>query len=185
MSKRGGRQSDGTRALRMLRQSEKANKGFKMTPPDLPSTFVSAPWNSWTFERTYLSTSDNQVFPLTIELLITQIATDLSLSSIERVRIKIQSGQIWVTTGPTLVQPSFEAKFFELSQSDAQIRSLQRDVGNWNKPAKAGYVYPTVDKQEIYGINDAARDVLTATVSNLGSTVTLRVQLLWKSLTPI
>jgi len=184
MASRGNKISAGERALRMVKASEKASKGYKMAPTDLPKTFVEAPWNSWTFERTTISTATFEEQIVTVETIITQLATKLSLTAIERVRIKIHAGQIWAMPGTALVQPDLEARFFELSQGDQQIRSLQRDIGNWNKPAKAGYVYPTVDKSEIYNLTDKDRKVLSGTPVAIDSKVTCRVQLLWRSLPP-
>lgn len=181
MSKNGGKgTSAGEKALRMVRASEKANKGYKMTPSDLPKTFIEAPWNSWTFESTSLSTAT--ATEITVNTIITQLATKLSLTSIERVRIKIHAAQIWVLPGSTLIFPNLEATFYELSQGDQQIRSLQRDIGNWSKAAKAGYVYPTVDKSEIYNLTDKDRKVCMGLALTAGSQITLRVQVLWRSL---
>ncbi len=182
MAKGGKRASDGAKALQMVRMSTKANKGYKMTPSDLPKTFVQAPWNSWTFERTVVNASGLQVNETTVDIILTQIATQLSLSAIERVRIKIQAAQVWAFSAAVLLQPDVEVTFYELSQSDKQVRSLQKDIGSWNKPAKCGYVYPTVDKQEIYSNADGARLVLSTKPITAETKTTVRIQVLWRSL---
>lgn len=184
MSSRGKRISAGEKALQRINHIEKVNKGYKMTPTDTPKTFVEAPWNSWTFERTAEHQADEYATEITIDNLITQLATKLSLTAIEKVVIKIHAAQAWVTTGATLIQPNLEARFYELSRVDGQVRSLQRDVGSWNKPAKAGYVYPLVDQSEVYNITDSARKVVKVTAVAAKSQVTVRVQLLWRSFHP-
>lgn len=184
MSGRGKTISAGEKALQRVNLIQKANKGYKMIPTDHPKVFIEAPWNSWTFEQTFTNATALLTNTVSIDTILTQIATKLSLTSIEKVVIKIHAAQAWVTSGTMLVQPNLEARFFELSRGDSQVRSLQRDVGSWNKPAKAGYVYPTVDKSEIYNINDKDRKVVSVVAVAAESKTTVRVQLLWRSYTP-
>lgn len=184
MSKGGRGESDGAKALRMVTSTNKAIKGYKMTPTDLPKAFVEAPWNSWTFERTNTSSSAFEEISLTVDDICTQIATKLEIGFIDRVRIKIQAAQVWCMAGTSLITPDVEVRFFDLVQDAKQHRSLQRVIGNWNKPAKAGFVYPIVDKQEVLGIDEATRTVLSAKPATIDSKVTQRVQVLWKSYLP-
>lgn len=175
--------SAGEKALREVRHASKANKGFKMVPSDLPKAFVESPWNNWTYNATTVSaTSTSLVTTVTIDTLLSQIATLLNLTSISKVRIKVHSAQVWVTPGTTLLFPRADFQFYELCKSDDQLRNTQRDQGNWSKPAKAGYCFPLVDQSEVFSIDDNARKVLSVTTGIADSVVVIRVQLLWRSL---
>lgn len=154
-----------------------------MVPSDLPKAFVESPWNNWTYTTSVVSaTSTNLETTVTIDSLQTQIAGSLNVTSISKIRIKVHSAQVWVMPGDSLIYPRADVQFFELSKSDDQVRNTQRDQGNWSKPAKAGYCFPLVDQSEVFDIEDNARKVLTVTTGVAGSVVTIRVQLLWRSL---
>lgn len=161
--------------------NEKSQKGFKQVPPDHPSTYVKFPWNSYIYETTGLTTGDAGEVTVTMGSLLTGMTQSINLLNEERVKFKIQKAQCWCTTGTMLVFPKIEALFHELSQIDKQPRNTQKDSGNWNKPAKAGYVYPLVDRSEIYTIDDAARKIVTVIAANENTEVIIRVHVLWNT----
>jgi len=181
MAGRGKKRSSGDRALQIVKADQKAQKGYKIVPTVTPKAFVVTPWNSWTFEQTQTTTSPNTESVVLIDTIISKLATVISLSAIDRVKIKIHAAQTWCSPNTMLILPDLEARFYELSQSDQQIRSLQRDIGAWSKPAKAGYVYPLVDRSEVYSLIDKDRRVLATTSISGNTSITNRVQLLWKS----
>lgn len=161
--------------------NEKSQKGFKQVPPNHPTTYVKFPWNSYIFETSGLTTGDATDTIVTIQSLLTGLTQDINISSEDRVKLKIQKAQCWATTGTMLVFPKLEALFHEVSQSDKQPRNTQKDSGNWNSPAKAGYVYPLVDRSEIYTLADKDRKVVTLTAANENTEVIVRVHLLWNT----
>lgn len=161
--------------------NEKSQKGFKQVPPEHPSTYVKFPWNSWIYETTGLTTGDSSETIVTVGSLLRSLLQTINIASEDRIKVKIQSAQCWCTTGTMLVFPKLEARFHEVSQGDKQPRNTQKDSGNWNKPARAGYVYPLVDRSEIYTITDTDRKVVTAIVENENAEIIVRVHLLWKT----
>lgn len=188
---RGGRAPPSTSQLAMrMRNLEKRLTGYKTIPQDNPPAFVQLPWNSFTFEVTQTGDAPGITQIITIGTILTQIATKCGLSieppNVANVRVKVQSAQVWCTVAATLLQPDMEVKFYELSgepiAANQQARSIQRDLGTLNKPAKVGYVFPNADKREIIGTDDvAALKVLSAEAVAGGSRLTSRVQVLWQS----
>lgn len=164
-----------------LATNEKSQKGFKQVPPDHPTTFVKFPWNSYIYESTGLTTNDATEVIVTMQSLLTGLTQTVNIASEDRVKLKIQKAQCWCTTNTTLIFPQIDVMFHETSQSDKQPRNTQKDSGNWNKPAKAGYVYPLVDRSEIYTLADKDRKVVTVTAANAGTEVIIRVHMLWKT----
>jgi len=167
-----------------FRNLERRLTGHKTVPATNPPAFVQLPWNSWTFERTDNSTSDLQGFNITVGDILTQIRSRLQLSDGADIRIKVQSSQIWLTAA-NLIFPDLEATFYELSgestSTDQNPRSVQRDKGTLNMPARCGYMYPSADKREIVGANQSTLIVANGIATTSGSDITFRIQVLWQS----
>jgi len=173
-------------ALRM-RNMERRMMGHKTTPAMNPTAFVELPWNSYTFERTNLTTDASPTTTITVLDILTQLVNRVGLSTSPDavVRIKIRSAQVWCTVAGTLVHPDLKVEFFELAgeatTGSQQPRSTQRDLGTLNMPAKVGYRFPLADNKEILAASDAALKVMTSQVAETGSELTSRIQILWQS----
>ena len=169
---------------RRMRQLERRLTGHKTVPATNPPAFVQLPWFSWTFERTDITTSDLQGFNITVTDILNQLRARVGLDQNADVRIRIQSAQIWVTASG-LVLPDLEATFYDIaSQTTAvnqQPRSVQRDKGTLNMPARCGYNHPSVDKREIVDTTQGGLIVSNGVATTTGSNITFRVQILWQS----
>lgn len=167
-----------------FRQLERRLTGHKTVPATNPPAFVQVPWNTWTFECTEKTASDLQGFNITVQDILTQIKTRLLFADNAGLRIKVQSAQIWCTASG-LIFPDLEATFYELSGESTSInqypRSVQRDKGTLNMPARCGYMYPSADKREIVGTPEAGLIVSTGVATSTGSELTFRVQVLWQA----
>lgn len=172
-----------------MRGLERRLTGFKTIPRDNPPAFVALPWNSFTYEVTNESGQAGASQIITVQEILAQLATRCALATtppeVANVRVKVQSCQVWCTVAGALVQPDIETTFYELSGEAAaasqQARSIQRDLGTLNKPAKVGYVYPSADRREIIADDLAALKVVSTVVVPAGARVTARVQVLWQS----
>jgi hypothetical protein len=169
-----------------IRNLERRLTGHKTVPADNPPAFVQRPWNSWTYERTDVSTQTDQSVTVTVEDILEQIRSELSIGGGADLRIKVHSSQVWLTAA-SLIQPNLEVQFFEIANTVPAAgqypRSTQRDLGTLQKPAKVGYQFPSADKREIMGTAQNTYNILTATSSAVDSSVTSRVQVLWQSST--
>lgn len=167
-----------------IRQLERRLTGHKTVPATNPPAFVQVPWNSWTFERTDTTSQDLQGFNITVNDVLTQIKNRLLLQDNSDLRIKVQSAQIWCTAAG-LIYPDLEATFYELAgetTSTSQYpRSVQRDKGTLNMPARCGYMYPSADKREIVGTPQAGLIISTGVATQTGSELTFRIQVLWQA----
>lgn len=184
--RRGGQQprAEQPRAMRAIKQLSNAIQGHKVTPSMNPTAFVQRPWNSWTFERALTTEAEFAETSITAGDVMTQIRSFNGISNDSDVLIKVQSAAVWVTAS-SLIYPDLETGFFELAGESTtslqQERSLQRDKGTLNVPARCGYAFPLADRKEILGTNQASLDILTARVTDTGSNLTLRVHVLWQS----
>lgn len=162
-----------------------AINGVRTSPSDNPGTYVMVPWNSFVYEKSVVTTSTTQAFPNTVNDILSQLVLRVGLSTATSVGIKIQSAQCWCTcAGATFAVPDLTAEFHELSSPQAgnTTRSLQRDKGTLNMPAKAGYRFPVSDSKEILDhAGSASNDVVTATGEDIGSVLTVRIQFLWRA----
>lgn len=170
--------------MQRIRALERRLTGHKTVPAPNPPAFVQLPWNSWTFERLETTTSDFDIVNITVGDVITQIRNRLGLSSDARIRIKVQSSQIWCTAAG-LVYPDLESSFYELSGEGSLTtqnpRSNQRDKGTLNMPAKCGYNFPSSDKREILDSNLTGLKIVTGIASNSDSNITVRIHVLWQA----
>lgn len=176
---------NGKDATAMLRRLKHQMSGFKFTPAEHPKTFVEAPWNSWTFERTAVTTSTALGLEIAVKDIQDQIRTKCAISETgNQLLIKVQSAVGWVTAA-SLVYPDITAVYYELSSvspaGKQSIRSRQRDKGTLNMPAKAGYSYPMSDQKEILGNDDVATVIAGFIADTAGSIITARVSVLWQS----
>ena len=159
--------------------------------PNVPTPYVQKPWNFYTYEVTDTTAAANEVVKTTVNGIVDQIRTRLQLATTATVRIKLLKGWMWCQAGTQLIQPDCESKFFDLSPSRSDAgggtqfpRSTQRDVGNWDQAAKAGYSFPAIDRREILtSVTNAADDttVMNTTVVGIGTKVTSRLSLMWQS----
>lgn len=167
-----------------FRNLERRLTGHKTVPSTNPPAFVQLPWNSWTFERVDNTTSDLQGFNITVGDILTQIRSRINIDANADIRIKVQSAQIWCTAA-NLIYPDLESTFYELSgettSTDQNPRSVQRDKGTLNMPARCGYMYPSADRREIVGQNQQGLIISTGIATQSGSDITFRVQVLWQS----
>jgi len=176
---RGSGQRTGIRAL------EKRLTGQKVSPPNNPSTFVQLPWNSWTFERTDTTDTAFETTLITASDIFTQIRANVGLAVNADLRIKVQDASVWCTVAEVLIQPDISVGFFEIASTipagGQYPRSVQRDLGTLNMPAKTGYHFPSADKREIMGSLQGAYQILTTNAVTVGSAVTYRIHVLWQS----
>lgn len=156
--------------------------GHRYVPAVDPPTFVQRPWNSWTYEKTETTTGEFEGVGITVADITGQIQGRNGLTVDNKIVIKIVDAAIWCTAA-SLIQPDLEAKFYELNEktvSPQQPRSIQRDLGTLNRPAKCGYVWPVADSKEIIYSAENALLVMVGTPVDIGSKVTLRVHVLWQ-----
>lgn len=169
-----------------MRALKNSINGTKTSPTAVPRAFVQVPWNSWTYERSVIT---NAVFVeefVTINDVATQLRNRIGLDTTADLRIKVQSAQIWATVSATLLQPDITCRFYEINgeSSNAPPRLEKRDLGTLNMPAKAGYNYPATDKREIIRPSDSGSvRICSGEAAASGTTVTLRVQILWQQTT--
>lgn len=174
-------------ALAQIRRLKHDIMGHEIVPPQDPTSFVELPWNSWTYERTDRTTSDDSGDNVSVQNIIDQLRSRVGLSSTAVVRIKIQSARIWCTSvGPSFPHPDLRGIFYEVNgqSGSATARSTQRDVGTLNAPARVGYQYPIDDRKEVLTFTDAATQISGYVAVGSGSEVTSRVQVLWQSTGP-
>lgn len=184
---RGGRAAPNPAAtVRELKSVERrlTNRmmGHSFTPSMEPTAFVQKPWNSWTFERTDTTTAQLEAVLVTVGNIITQIQGRNGLSTDNKIVLKIQDAVIWCTAAG-LIQPDIECTFYELNEKTVlpqQPRSIQRDLGTLNRPAKCGYRFPLADSKEIIFEDEAALLVTSAVAVAEGSLVTTRLHVLWQ-----
>lgn len=187
-SNRGGRRGANqavSRAQFMALKNELL--GHKIIPTMNPPVFVERPWNSFTFQRTDVTTANFQTDSVTVGDIIGAIRGRFNINPVgagdigNLISIKIQEARVWCTAS-ALTLPDIEVSFFELAYTGTQsIRHTQRDIGTLNVPAKVGYGFPASDSKEILDDGDASKLVLTSTATISGSNVTPRVQVLWRS----
>lgn len=161
--------------------------GHKIVPQINPPVYVERPWNSFTFQRTDVTTADLQVDEVSVGDIITAIRSRFNINPVgegdigNQISIKVQEARVWLTAS-ALILPDLETTFYELSYNGTQsARHTQRDVGTLNMPARVGYGFPTADSKEILGPGDVAKLVLTNRATEQGSSVTTRVHVLWRS----
>lgn len=167
-----------------VRNLERRLTGFKTVPADNPPAFVQVPWNSWTFERTDISTQAFESTTITVKDILDQIKSKVKLAESADLRIKVQSAQVWLTAA-ALIQPDLEVSFYEIANTIPAAgqypRSTQRDLGTLQKPAKIGYHFPSADKREIMGNIEDSYKIMSSVANEIDSHVTSRVQVLWQS----
>lgn len=172
-----------------IRQLERRLTGHKTVPANNPPAFVQKPWNSWTFERTEITSADLQGYSITVGDIIDQIRARCNIAAVNngvanQILIKIQSSQIWCTASG-LILPDMDASFYELAgeklPTTQNVRSAQRDKGTLNMPAKVGYMYPSNDKKDIFGPAESQLLICDAIGTETGSNLIFRVQVLWQS----
>lgn len=181
--KRAQKSAEEARLNQRFRALENRLVGCKMVPSLNPTTFVERPWNSWTFESSKVTSAAFETVTTTVLDVLTQIATKNSLTAIEKCKIKVVNCKIWLTA-KDLLFPDLECNFFEISgdlSAPQNPRSVQRDKGTLNMPAKCGYAYPIVDSKDIVSIDEGARKIASGLAVALNSEVTTRIRVLWQS----
>jgi hypothetical protein len=190
MAQRGGRANARRRgrpsAAVQIRRLRNDMQGHHVTPSLDPHSFVQLPWNNWTFERTYEANANPATQDITVIDIIDQLVARVGLTSATNCRIKIASCRAWVTA-KGLVYPDLAAEFYEIAGQQSETinrfpRYIGRDKGTLNRPARVGYNFPTVDRKEILGSDQGT--LLLAKItdnSGVGSTITIRFQILWQS----
>lgn len=173
------------RELTALRQEV---TGCKMRCQANPPAYVQRPWNSWTFQRTDVTTATFETVTISVGSIIDQIRGRCNINTTgsgdigNQISLRIQMAQVWVTAAG-LILPDLEVQFFELNPNDAsqQIRYTQRDVGTLNMPAKCGYRYPMNDTKEVLSDGDSTLSVVATAAEAIGSEITHRIKVLWRS----
>lgn len=183
-----GRVNNRTRAVQAVRNLERRITGHKTVPANNPPAFVQRPWNSWTFEKLETTTSNLQTVTITVNDIVNNIRSRGAIGVTgNQIQLKVLSSQIWCTAS-SLTYPDLEAAFFELQgevPTTQNVRSLQRDKGTLNMPAKAGFMFPSADRRDIVGDLGPSINTLrvcSGTATNTGSNLTFRVQVLWQTL---
>lgn len=162
--------------------------GHPIVPAPNPQMYVQRPWNSWTFQRTDFTTAAFEAVGVTVKDIQDQIRGRCNINPEgatgdgNQISLRILTAHVWVTAA-SLILPDMETTFFELNPNDTaqSIRYTQRDVGTLNMPAKCGYAYPLNDSKEVFDSNDEALNVVATTPAAIGSQVTHRIQVLWRS----
>lgn len=177
-----------TRLSTKLNQLHRQVHGAKLVPQIDPPAFVQRPWNSYTFERTSNTTAAYQDDILNADDIMNQLRNRMGLESGAGVRIKVERVQVWATsTGPTFSLPDIEVDFYELLSNPAAkpaVRSVQRDIGTLQAPAKVGYEYPVADAKEVITEDEAkTRLICRVVAAEIGTKNTIRAHVLWKSIT--
>jgi hypothetical protein len=173
-----------TAQLRRLRHDI---QGHEIVPASDPSAFVEIPWNSWTYEVTNTSATASQGYYVTVQDVLTQIKDRIGLSGTAVIRLKVQSARVWLTSaGGDFPHPELRSSFYEINgqSGSATARSIQRDLGTLNTPAKAGYSYPIDDRKEVLTSANNAISLCSAIATETGSRTTMRLQVLWQSTGP-
>lgn len=162
--------------------------GHTIVPASNPQSYVQRPWNSWTFQRTDITTVKFEAVTITVADIIGQIRGRCNINPVgegdigNNISIRVLSSSVWVTAS-SLILPDVEVQFYELNPNDAfaQVRYTQRDVGTLNMPAKVGYKYPLTDTKQVLDSNNDAVNVVSASAAAAASDVTHRIQVLWRS----
>lgn len=184
-SRRQGQQQASNKLQRELTSLKHAVNGVKTRPPADPRSFIAIPWNSFTYEKSIVTTSDDQVYITTVDNVLSQLLIRVGLSSATTLGMKVKSAQCWATcAGSSFALPTVVAEFHELANPQAAntVRSTQRDRGTLNRPASAGYVYPIADSREILDSRGSGSvKILTVTGGDTGTYLTARIQFLWRA----
>jgi hypothetical protein len=158
-------------------------KGHEMKFAADPTAFVELPWNSFTYDQTVTTGTDDQSVAVTSAAIIAFMRPRLGLSETANLRIKVQTTKFWATArGPRFARPELRGQFYELAgqSSPPLLRSVIRDAGTMNQPARVGYEYPITDRKEV--LNSAQNyQIAEAECKNSGTDVNFRVALLWQS----
>jgi len=127
-------------------------QGHEVKPSPDPTAFVELPWNSWTFERTSTSATADSGSTVNVSDILAQLKARVGLSSTAVVRIKVQSARMWCTSaGAAFPHPDMRSSYYEVNgqTTSATARSIQRDIGTLNVPARTGFAYPIDDRKEV------------------------------------
>ena len=182
------RQAPRPNIRRELNAFKREMLGHTVVPAANPPSYVQRPWNSWTFQRTDVTTEKFEAVRINVSDIIGQIRGRNNINPVgegdiaNNISIRVQSSAVWVTAS-SLILPDAEVQFYELNPNDAnqQIRYTQRDVGTLNMPAKVGYKYPLTDSKQVLDTNNNSMGVVSATAQEVGSQITHRIQVLWRS----
>lgn len=189
------RRNNSTRQGAVARMNQRLNNlkiqtnGTKFTPANNPPDYVEIPWNQYTWERTDVNDSNLEILPITVENIINQIRNRLNISDQgiaetgNVIKLRILDVASWGTAAvQTTGIPDLKMRVYELNPSDAlTARTTLRDVGTLNMPAKLGYKFPVTDSRQILSDVDGAIQIATLQPATVGTRVTTRVHVLWKS----
>lgn len=172
--------------------------GHQYRPKPDPSSFVTVPWNTWTYSATGEIEADASSPPTitpyttTVGQIAEQIKAANGIGAVAP-EIKILRAASWITasTSQGLTVPKGTTTFYEIAGYDGTNKSKREtvtDQGTINMPAVAGYVFPIVDQKEILDPNVASgRPVMATTsdssflTSNARLPVNHRVYVLWRA----
>jgi hypothetical protein len=173
---------------RELTQLRNQMTGHTFNPSYDPAMFTERPWNSWTFQRTSLSSEGALASEITVGDVIDQIRARCNINPegaqgvANDISIRISSAAVWCTASG-LILPDIEAVFYELDPNavTASIRRTQRDQGTLNRPARCGYKYPLTDSKAVLSEDSRTTPIATAVAGSAGSDITVRLTCVWKS----
>lgn len=190
---RNGRNAHLAVKVRSLQQSV---TGHTYRPRPDPTSFVTVPWNSWTYSKTGVISADDQTdptitpFTTTIGEIAGQIKDANGIGAVAPV-VKVLRAAAWITANQPngLITPSGTTAFYELAGYDSTTKSKREivtDQGTLNMPATFGYVYPIVDQKEILDpATSTNQPVMATTTDGLSSNdkiqVNHRIHVLWKA----
>jgi hypothetical protein len=170
--------------------------GHSYKPRPDPTSFVTVPWNTWTYSATgtIAASSANPPVITPYTTLLGNIANQIvGANGIGAVapEIKVLRAASWITSSQTsgLTVPKGTTTFYEVAgydQTNKSKRETITDQGTLNMPATFGYVYPLVDQKEILDPSVTANQPVLATTTDAltsGQSIPVnhRVYVLWRA----
>lgn len=182
-----------------LRRQKDEMLGHEYLPKPDPTSFVAAPWNSFTYQAklTVERSTGGIIAPKTVEIVnIAQQISDVVTGEPTTFtpEIKVTRAAAWniASQNNALKQPQLTAGFYELNDGSgtASIRTTVNSAGTLQEPACAGYVFSASDSREVFGTGNGTRKIMTVSAPleywDGGSAaetcnILVRVYVLWRA----
>jgi len=158
--------------------------GRPFTPPNDPPPYPTRSWVPLTYEAQHFCNGDSTGTSIAAGALMDEVKARYAIAETGQVAIRIHNAQVWaMSSGPDFPKPGLEADFYELASqgSSAIARRRTRDDGTLQRPAVAGFEYPSVDQKEICTDAEKSKLVVAATGTKKGTTLVIRVFLTFYS----
>lgn len=153
-------------------------EGVGFSPPNDPPKYTELPWNTIEILGS-IGIPPSTVVPITLRDIALKVQNVVDLASIPVIRLHKASIWLYPGTDPAGISdsvPNLRCYFYEVADSDNNVRKLDRDVGTNIRPAKLGYMWPHTDQKDVLDANLSNQTLVN--VDNLNAAATS--VMLWK-----